>query len=523
MWDGEADVVVLGAGHNGLTAAAYLAKAGLKTLVLEAKKGVGGGSGTEELTVAGYRHDTCASIHGGIQAGPVLKDLELHRFGLRYLYPDPLYASVFPDGTSLITWRSVEQTAKGIARFSPKDAAAYLRLMDFWENAIKEGFARSRYSPPRKPTEIYSRLEKSPHGLELMRFMASSPLEVVRELFEEEHVRAHVLKASIQGGIFPDQFGSGGLVFAGGTGARHTFGWGIPEGGALELPLALLRCLRSFGGDVITSAAVKEIIVEDGTVKGVITSDRRRFAAHKALVAGLHVRQLFRDMIDPKWLDPALVEAMGKVKTGLSEVVLHLALSERPRYRPCFGVDDVVHVHAPESISDLIAAYAEYRKGNRYPRAPFQIICHTLLDSKRAPRGHHILNVGHYASYDLNGRPESWATIKEDLLRHEIERVREYIPNVDEKSIVGKLVETPLDIEAGNAMFLRGDIGGMGHVPSQEGFLRPHPSISDYRTPIQRLYLTAACTFPGGSITGAPGHNAAQSVLRDLGVNPPTP
>jgi len=522
MWDGEADVIVLGAGHNGLTAAAYLAKAGLETLVLEAKKQVGGGSGTEELTAPGYRHDTCASIHGGIQSGPVLKDLELHRFGLRYLYPDPLYASVFPDGSSLITWRNVDQTVKGIERFSPKDALAYRRLMDFWEKAIRENFARSRYSPPRRPAEIYSRLEKNPFGVELMRFMVSSPLEVVRELFEEEHVRAHVLKASIQGGIFPDQFGSGALVFTGGTGARHTFGWGLPEGGALELPLALTRCLRSFGGKVITGAPVKEIIVDDGVAKGVIISDGRCFAAHKALVAGLHVRQLFREMIDPKWLDPALVDAMGKVKTGLSEVVLHLALSERPRYRPNLGVDDVVHVHAPESIADLIAAYAEYRKGNRFPRAPFQIICHTLLDGKRAPQGHHVLNVGHYASYDLNGRPESWSAIKEELLHHEIERVREYIPNISEKTIVGKLVETPLDIEASNAMFLRGDIGGLGHLLSQEGFLRPHPSISDYRTPIQRLYLTAACTFPGGSITGAPGHNSAMTVLNDLGLNPPS-
>ncbi len=522
MWDAEADILVLGAGHNGLTAAAYLAKAGLKTLVLEAKQQVGGGSGTAELTVPGYRHDTCASIHGGIQAGPVLKDLELHRFGLRYIYPDPLYASVFPDGTSLITWRSVEQTMKGIEHFSPKDAAAYRRLMNFWDKAFKDGFARSRYSPPRKPTEIYARLEKSEFGGDAMRFMASSPLEVVKELFEEEHVRAHVLKASIQGGIFPDQFGSGNLVFTAGTGARHTFGWGLAEGGALELPLALTRCLRSFGGDVITGAPVKEIIVENGTATGVITSDGRRFGAHKALVAGLHVRPLFREMIDPKWLDSTLVEAMGNVKTGLSEVVLHLALSERPRYRPSFGVDDVVHVHASESISDLIAAYAEYRKGNRYPRAPFQILCHTLLDSRRAPQGHHVLNVGHYAPYDLSGRPQLWSSIKEELLHHEMERVREYISNVSEKTVIGKLVETPLDIEASNAMFLRGDIGGMGHLLSQEGFLRPHPSISDYRTPIQRLYLTAACTFPGGSISGAPGHNSAMTVLSDLGLHAPT-
>ena len=520
MWDGEADILVLGGGHNGLTAAAYLAKAGLKTLVLEAKQRVGGGSGTEELTAPGYLHDTCASIHGGIQAGPVLKDLELARFGLRYIYPDPLYASVFPDGSSLTTWRSVDRTIKEIERFSPKDAAAYLRLMGFWEKAFRDGFVRSRYSPPRKPTEIYARLEKSEFGFELMRYMASSPLDVINEFFTEEHVRAHVLKASIQGGIIPDQPGGGGQVFIGGTGARHTFGWGIPEGGALELPLALVRCLRAHGGEVLTASPVKEIIVEGGTAKGVATLDGRRYAAHKALVAGLHVRQIFREMIDPKWLDAGLVEAMGNVKTGLSEVVLHLALSERPRYRPGLGVDDVVHVHAAESIADLIAAYAEYRKGNRYPSAPFQIICHTLLDGKRAPQGHHVLNLGHYAPYALSGRPESWLAIKEELLHHEMERVCEYIPNISEKTVVGKLVVTPLDIEASNAMFFHGDIGGMGHFPSQEGILRPHPSISDYRTPIHGLYLTAACTYPGGSITGAPGHNCAMTVLSDLGLKP---
>lgn len=519
MWDAEADILVLGAGHNGLTAAAYLARAGLKTLVLEAKEQVGGGSGTEELTAPGYRHDTCASIHGGIQAGPVLRELELDRFGLHYIYPDPLYASVFPDGTSLRTWRSVEETVKEIERFSPKDAAAYRRLIKFWESEIRDGSVRSRYSPPRRPSEIYGHLETRERGFEVMRFMASSPREVVEEFFEEEHVRAHVLKACIQGGIVPDEPGFGGLVFTSGTGGRHTFGWGLPEGGALELPLALTRCLRAFGGDVLTRSPAKEIVVEDGIAKGVVTADGRRYAARKALVAGLHVRQIFLEMVDRKWLQSDLLEAIRKLKTGLSEVVLHLALSERPRYRAGSGLDEVVHVHVPESMSDLIAAYAEYRKGNRYPRAPFQIICHTLLDGKRAPHGHHVLNVGHYAAYDLAGRPESWLAIKEKLLHHEIERVREYIPNVNEKTVVGKLVVTPPEIEAGNAMFFRGDIGGIGHFLSQQGILRPHPSISDYRTPIRQLYLTGACTYPGGSISGAPGRNCAMTMLDDFGLN----
>jgi beta-carotene ketolase (CrtO type) len=520
MSDTTVDVLVLGAGHNGLVAATYLAKAGLKTLALEANDQVGGGSRTVELTAPGFRHDTCAAIHGSIQMGPVIRELEIERFGLRYIFPDPLTASVFPDGTSLVTWRSAEQSAKEIERFSPKDAAAYRRLVDLWEKHIRSGAVRARYASPRKPSEFYGLLERSEAGPEIMRLMASSPLEIVNEFFEEEHVRAHVLKASIQGGVFPEQFGYGSMVLTIGSGSRHSFGWAFPEGGALELPLALVRALRASGGEVLTRAAVREIIVEDGIAKGVVVEDGRRFYASKAVVAGLHVRQLFLDMIDDRWLRPELVETIRKVRTGLSEIVVHLALSEPPQYG-AKSVGQVVHCQVPETMSDLIAAYAEYRKGNRYPRSPFQILCPTFLDSTRAPAGQHVINVGHYAPYNLSGRPDSWREIKEQLLDEEIERIREYIPNVTKKTVVGKVVQTPLDIEASNAMFFRGDIMGIAHVLSQEGHLRPHPDISDYRTPISKLYLTAACTYPGGSISGAPGRNAAMTVLADLGLTPP--
>ncbi|MBI2088000.1 MAG: NAD(P)/FAD-dependent oxidoreductase [Deltaproteobacteria bacterium] len=325
-----ADIVVLGAGHNGLIAAAYLAKAGLKTLVLEAKDQVGGGCGTEELTAPGFRHDPCAAVHGAIQAGPVLKELGLERFGLRYIFPDPLHASVFPDGSSLVTWRSVEQSAREIERFSPKDAAAYLRLVAFWDRHIRDVFVASRYAPPRRPSELYTLLERREAGFEVMRLMASSPLEVVNEFFEEEHVRLHVLKASLQGGPFPDQLGYGLLVFGTGSGARHSFGWAMPEGGSLELPLSLVRALRACGGDVFTRSEVKEIIVEDGVARGVMTGDGRRFTAEKAVVAGLHVRQVFLEMIDDRWLDASLVEACAP-----SRAVGAAPVSSRFRCRPC--------------------------------------------------------------------------------------------------------------------------------------------------------------------------------------------
>jgi phytoene dehydrogenase-like protein len=517
MNDHDADVLVLGGGHNGLTAAAYLARAGLTTLVLEERAQVGGGCTTEELAAPGFRSDVCAAIHAGILAGPVPAELELSRFGLRYVCPDPTWASVFPDAARLTAWRDVERTAREIARFSRADAEAYRDLMALWEDHVRAWFVASRYAPPRPLSETYAQLEASPRASDLLRLAASSPLEVVTELFTDDHVRAHVLKASIQGGLFPDQFGYG-LNVPVVLGGRHTFGWGFPEGGSLRLPLALAAAIRHHGGGVITGARVREVVVERGRATGALTDDGRRFAAARAIVAGLHVRPLFQELIDGRWLEPGLVARVGRLRRGLSEVILHLALSEPPRYRPELGVEGVVHVQAPESVDDLVAAYAAARGRDLADRAPFQILCHTLLDGSRAPAGGHVLNVGRYVPYDVHGRPADWTNLAADLLAHEVARVAEYAPNVGEAAIVGRALATPLDIEAGNAMFEAGNIMGIGHSLSQEGALRPLPELAGYRTPIEGLYLTGACTFPGGGVTAAPGRNAAHVVLEDLGL-----
>ena len=513
--DHEADVLVLGAGHNGLAAAAYLARAGLRPLVVEAREQVGGGCSTEELTAPGFRHDPCAAIHGNILAGPVLEELELARHGLRYLRPDPTSASVFPDGASLVAWRDVARTAGAIGRFSQADASAYRDLIALWEDHIRSWFVLSRYRPPALPSEASAQLEASPRASDLLRFAASSPLEVVREVFEDDHVRAHVLKAAIQGGLFPDQFGYG-LFVPVALGARHTYGWGFPEGGSLQLPLALVAALREHGGDVLTRACVREVTVEGGRAVGAVLDDGRRLRARRAIVGGVHVRRLLCEMVDPSWIDPGLRQRLQRLRMGLSEVVLHVALREAPRYRPALGVDGVVHVQAPESLAGLEAAYADYRKRELPDRAPFQILAHTLLDGARAPGEGHVLNVGHYAPYDLHHDSETWRDRLPELVEHELARVRELVPNVTEAAIVGRTLHTPLDVEASNAMFEQGNIMGIGHFLSQEGHLRPLPELSGYRTPVEGLYLTGACTFPGGSISGAPGRNAAQVVLEDL-------
>ncbi|HZP27080.1 MAG TPA: NAD(P)/FAD-dependent oxidoreductase [Dehalococcoidia bacterium] len=517
MWDSTSDVLVLGAGHNSLIAAAYLAKAGVKTLVLEAKSIVGGGCTSEELTKPGFVHDVCATIHGGIVSGPVPAELELERYGLNYMFPDPMSASIFPDGSSIVTYRDVERTAREIEKLSPRDGVAYRRLVGFWEEHVKPWFIPVRYSPPKQPSELYGLIEqKGAAGQEVMRLMASSPLEVVNEFFEDDRVRAHVLKASLQGGPLLDQFGYGLLVLTNGSGMRHSFGWAFPEGGSQQLPDALTRAIEEHGGQVLANARVREIIVKDGEAVGVETDDGRRFRASQAIVAGLHVRQLFLDMIDDRWLDPSLVEMARQVRSGLSEVILHIAMKEKPRFRGNLP-EDVVLCQVPESMPDLAAAYANYRTGHLYPRAPFQVVAHTLIDSKRAPAGGHVLNIGHYAPYALEGDPNTWRQQKDEIFQHEMQRVQEYIPNLSEDT-VGSAMFTPVEIEAHNPMFYRGDIMGMGHVLSQEGILRPHPAIADYRMPVKKLYLTAACAYPGGSISGAPGRNAAMTVLQDLGV-----
>src|SRR5918992_420792 len=261
----ETDVVVAGAGHNSLIAAAYLAKAGFSVLVVEARDVAGGNTVTEELTLPGFKHDSCSSAHILIQSNPLMRndELGLDRYGLRYVFTDPALVMPFEDGSSITMWRDRNRTAAELARFSRRDGDAYLRMLDEWDS-LKAVHSRVSNLPPSELTEDNEAARR------YAKLSAMSAHAVVTERFEHERVRSFVLWlafATIQGGDRP----GAGIQPLSVTAGRQEFGWATPIGGSGMLPLALVRLIEDHGGRVVTGSPVTEIVVERGRASGVVT------------------------------------------------------------------------------------------------------------------------------------------------------------------------------------------------------------------------------------------------------------
>ena len=250
------DVVVAGAGHNSLVCAAYLARAGMKVLVLERAQRIGGDTCTEEATLPGFRHDMCASAHTVFQSSPIVRndELSLGAYGLRYLFPEPAAVMPFLDGRSITMFRDTAATVREVARFSEHDARAYEQLLADWE-AIKAVSAQARYSPAAAPSAQLADLERTGPGLEAVRWRYASAVDIVRERFDDEHVRAFFLWLALMTMASVDQPGTGLNALSLPAG-RQAFSWTTAEGGSGALPDALARIVLEHGGEVRTGAEV---------------------------------------------------------------------------------------------------------------------------------------------------------------------------------------------------------------------------------------------------------------------------
>lgn len=517
------DIIVIGAGVNGLVSAAYLAKAGAKTLVLEEKDIVGGGCTTQEINVPGFRHDVCATVHDQIQDCPIFTQDELglfSTFGLKYLYPDPMLVSLFRDNRRVVQYQSVQKSTDDIAKFSEHDSQSYQKLFNYWDSVVRGPFVAARQAPPVRLSQFYAALENTPEGRELMTQFMMSAQELVEENFEDDHVRSHLLRLTTAGG-FPSTEHNLGWVLYSLVFNRHSYHWGFPEGGAQGLPDALVRCIQHYKGKVMLSSPVRKVLVENGTAVGVELRNGKQIRAKKAVISAIHVKTLFLLMLDEKWVSEELRFAINRLKFSMSEFVIHLALKEPPKARPEYKMDGAVLYGTPESTEAVVNEFENLAR-NRLAKDPkdnpLQILSHAFLDTKRAPKGGHTFNVSNYAPYDLNGDPQNWEKVKMDLYEGYVANLHDYFPNVSKDTILGYSVFTPLDFERHDSSFLNGTPFALGYSPWQSGYMRPLPTLSGYRTPIKGLYLTGASTWPGAAIQGHPGRNTARVILNDLGI-----
>jgi phytoene dehydrogenase-like protein len=513
------DIVVAGAGHNSLVAAAYLARAGLSVLVLEAEPRIGGNTASQELTLPGFWHDTCSTAHNLIQASPILRDdeLGLAEHGLEYLHPDPVVHLPFPDGTSLTMWRDLDATAAEFAKFSASDAKAYRRLIADYAT-IAPDVGRARYRPIGFGESTSAALARQAGGSRWLRRNAMSAWEVIATEFEHPATRAFLLWMSFMTMQPPERPGTGLLAYSLAYG-RQMHSWTLPRGGSAALPRALGAVIEAHGGVIVTGARVSSLIIEHGRCAGVETETGERYLAREAVLSTIHIKHLI-EMAPPGSWGEDFGYGVATWQPGISMFVSHYATTEPPRYAGDKGAGPITSVAAgtPQSADRMLRLATDFRAGGVSTTEPvLLILCPTVADPSRAPEGLHTLKVIGFQPYELAAGPQRWDEIKAEVSEANLAELRRYAPNLTDEAILASAVKSPLDLERMNAHNWHGSCHGGDAGPAQSGELRPVPGWAGNRMPIPGLYQTGATTYPGGSVSGAPGRNAAQVLLADLG------
>lgn len=513
------DVVVAGAGHNSLVAAAYLARAGFHCVVLEARPVVGGNTATEELTLPGFLHDSCSTAHNLIQASPVFRNDELNLgvYGLEYIRPDPVVHVPFPDGAWLTQWRDLDQTCEEFAKFSARDADAFRRMLADYD-AVKDLIGAYRYTPVAWGPSLEQLFQRHPDGPAWISRSAASAWEIIRDTFEDWHSRAFMLWMSFMTMQPPDRAGTGVLAYQIAFG-RQRHSWTMPKGGSAALPRALVRCVEAHGGVVLANKRVVRLIVEGDRCAGVETADGVQYRARKGVLSTIHIKHLMEMAPRGIWGEE-FVHAVDRWRPGVSMFVAHYALAEAPAFPVGIGARSPVAAGIPTSVERILRVGTEFHRGHVATDDPvLLVICPTACDPSRAPAGKHTLKIIGFQPYELPGGPERWDAIKHDVAAANLAHLRRFAPNLTDDVILASVVKSPLDLERFNAHNWHGSCHGGDMDPAQSGANRPVPGWAQHRMPLPGLYQTGATTHPGGSVSAGPGRNAAMVMLKDFGAS----
>jgi beta-carotene ketolase (CrtO type) len=532
------DVVIIGAGHNGLVCAAYLLKAGYSVLLLEKRPVPGGAATTEEAMpeeAPGFKFNLCAIDHEFIFLGPVIQELELHKYGLEYLWCDPTVFCPHPDGKYFLAYQSLEKTQAEIARYSDRDARKYGEFIQYWSRLIN-AIAPLFNVPPQALVEIARsyKLENLKNvlniagsrskALDFIRTMISSPEDLLNEWFDTEIVKAPLARLAAEIGAPPSQKGIavGAMMMA----MRHNPGMARPRGGTGALTQALVKLVQSKGGVILTEQAVKQVIVEDCRAVGVRVADGKEYRANKGVISNIDAQRLFLQLVDKADIDDANSELRERVERRIvnnNETILKIdcALSEPLRFEGFDHRDEYLigTILIADSVRHVEKAHALTIMGEIPDENPsIYLDVPTMLDPSMAPEGKHTLWIEFFAPYQIAGKEGTglngtgWTDeLKNKVGDRVIDKLAEYAPNL-KKSIIARRIESPAELGERLGSY-KGNYYHLDMTLDQMIFLRPLPEIANYTTPIKGLYLTGAGTHPGGSISGMPGRNCARVFL----------
>jgi beta-carotene ketolase (CrtO type) len=534
------DAVIIGAGHNGLVCAAYLLKAGYSVALLEKRSIPGGGATTEEAIpeAPGFKFNLCAIDHEFIHLGPVVEELELTKYGLEYLFCDPVTFCPHPDGKYFLAHKSVEKTCAEIARYSERDAQKYREFIDFWQRLTK-GITPIFNAPPKSILDIagnygwqniqnlLSTLGGVDKTLDLIRTMLTSPQDSLQEWFDSEFLKAPLARLASEFGAPPSQktIGIGSMMMS----MRHHPGMARPRGGTGALTQALLRLVKDKGGAVFCDRSVEAVLIgNNGKAEGVRTSNGEEYRANKAVISNIDARRLFLNMIPvaaSDAADPKLRERLDRRIVNNNETILKIdcALSEAPRFEAYNHREEflVGSVLIADSVHHVEEAHSLATMGKIPDENPSMYLdIPSVLDPSLAPEGKHTLWIEFFAPYQIYGQEGTglngtgWTDeLKNQVADRVIAKLADYAPNVKD-AIIARRVESPAELGERLGAY-KGNYYHIDMTLDQMVFFRPLPEIANYKTPIEGLYLTGAGTHPGGSISGMPGRNCARVFLNE--------
>ncbi|MFO1055534.1 MAG: NAD(P)/FAD-dependent oxidoreductase [Dongiaceae bacterium] len=510
------DVAIIGAGHNGLVAANYLARAGLSVAVFEARPVVGGACVSEEL-IPGSRWSSCAFVRGLLR-DEIVDELELERFGLETYAPDVQGFALFKDGSHLFLWKELDRTLRELERYSPRDAR---RFIEFGARFRRFGDILRPWllRPPPSRSELLQAFEEAGEDELLNEFVLGSARDVLEKYFESEHIKGFLCfysVVSVWGG--PSTPGTGYVFGHHASGEyRGNFGqWAFVRGGMGGITQALANAARHHGAVIRTEAPVSRVLVRDGRVQGLVLADGEEVAASVVLSNADPKRSLLR-LLEPGDLDPAFRARVEGIDQRGSMARIHLLVDELPHYigfdSAAPGPQHMGHQMLGTSVENFEQAWEAQRRGTMPAEYAIEAIIQSVTDPTLAPAGQHTLTLGvqQLPTVPAEG---SWDLIKERWADKVMEDFCRYAPNI-RNHVLARHVITPLDLER-DYNITGGNIFHGQMTLDQLFGARPLPELAHYRTPVAGYYLCGAGQHPGGGVMGAPGHNAAKLLLADL-------
>ena len=518
------DIVAMGAGHNGLVAAAYLAKAGKKVLVLERKSYPGGGVSTRQLNTPGYWHDEHSSVHIMIQGNPMIRQDELgllSKHGLNYHYSPVPHATIFPDQSVLFTYKDVDKTCECFAKVSPKDAETYRNFVKMSSEILKV-FMPGLYSPPPPLGELVAMLDRSDEGRLMLEYMTRDCLSLVNDLYESDKIKIHLLRLVSENLQHPNELGTGmGVLLM--PGIIHTYGVSQPIGGSGKLTESLVRCIESFGGEVRCNAEVAQILTSGGRATGVRMADGEQILAKDAVIGAIHPH-VIRKFVEGV-PEPVMKKAERAQLAPFSIMVSHYDLKENAQYHADeqVGLATMLEFMATDKLDEMIADFDDLKRGLITERRLCAGGDESIGDKTRVPAGagmFHGITFAPYTVTDKRWSGQHWDEFKEEIGDLSLAHYRKFVKNLTSDNIIARSIVSPVDLERSspNSM-MRGDLHGVAPYFHQSAGARPTADLGQYTVPgVERLFLAGPSQHPGGGVYGA-GRATAIKVFEALGMD----